>query len=393
MASNCTRPGTTRGDEQTLATHEPLDEGSSTSRLPRPPRMRPNAAAARKAAGFRHGSRTTTALNCAARRIEEPALDRGRHARIDVAVYLDRWRRKVERVGTLNFPDVARRDKLSGTPVIEVTIGANGRLEQALIRRSSGHSEIDAAAHADFEARRPIRSVSARLERQTRSDPHRLRMAILGRRKRGVQGAVLGTMSESGYLTNQLLIAMPAMLDPNFAQTVALICDHGPRGALGLILNKPLQMRMGEIFEQLEIECAYGPLRAAAGAARRSGANRPRLRRASRGRLLGLDADRLRHDPRDDLARHTGRDRARRGSGRGGGRTGICRLGRRTARGRDSRQCLAQCARWIPASSSICRSNRAGRPRRGCWAWRSRASARSAVMPEASPGRARPRNS
>ena len=44
---------------------------------------------------------------------------------------------------------------------------------------------------------------------------------------------------------------MPAMGDPNFAQTVALICDHTSRGALGLILNKPLPMRMGEFFEQL----------------------------------------------------------------------------------------------------------------------------------------------
>src|SRR6202165_2592929 len=69
------------------------------------------------------------------------------------------------------------------------------------------------------------------------------------------------TISESGYLTNQLLIAMPAMGDPNFAQTVALVCDHTSRGALGLILNKPLPMRMGEIFEQLEIELATGPLR------------------------------------------------------------------------------------------------------------------------------------
>ena len=67
-------------------------------------------------------------------------------------------------------------------------------------------------------------------------------------------------MSESGYLTNQLLIAMPTMDDPNFAQTVALICDHNARGALGLILNKPLPMRMSEIFEQLEIELASGPL-------------------------------------------------------------------------------------------------------------------------------------
>jgi len=67
-------------------------------------------------------------------------------------------------------------------------------------------------------------------------------------------------MSDAGYLTNQLLIAMPAMGDPNFAQTVTLICDHSPRGALGLILNKPLQMRMGEIFAQLEISLAGGPL-------------------------------------------------------------------------------------------------------------------------------------
>jgi putative transcriptional regulator len=69
-------------------------------------------------------------------------------------------------------------------------------------------------------------------------------------------------MTDSGYLTNQLLIAMPSMGDPNFAQTVALICDHSARGALGLILNKPLPMNMGEVFEQLEIELQTGPLSA-----------------------------------------------------------------------------------------------------------------------------------
>jgi len=64
----------------------------------------------------------------------------------DVAVYLDGWRRKIERVGTMNFPDVARRQKLSGTPVIEVTIGAEGKLLASVIRRSSGHAELDDAA-------------------------------------------------------------------------------------------------------------------------------------------------------------------------------------------------------------------------------------------------------
>jgi protein TonB len=64
----------------------------------------------------------------------------------DVAVYLDSWRRKIERVGTMNFPDVARRKMLSGTPVIEVTIGADGKLLDAAVRRTSGHAEIDEAA-------------------------------------------------------------------------------------------------------------------------------------------------------------------------------------------------------------------------------------------------------
>jgi protein TonB len=64
----------------------------------------------------------------------------------DVAVYLDSWRRKIERVGTMNFPAAARSAKLSGTPVIEVTIGSDGKLLQTTLRRSSGHVEIDDAA-------------------------------------------------------------------------------------------------------------------------------------------------------------------------------------------------------------------------------------------------------
>lgn len=64
----------------------------------------------------------------------------------DIAVYLDAWRRKIERVGTMNFPDVARHRNMSGTPVIEVTIGADGRLLGSVIRHSSGHAELDQAA-------------------------------------------------------------------------------------------------------------------------------------------------------------------------------------------------------------------------------------------------------
>ncbi|HLW25019.1 MAG TPA: YqgE/AlgH family protein [Steroidobacteraceae bacterium] len=67
-------------------------------------------------------------------------------------------------------------------------------------------------------------------------------------------------MSDSIYLMNQLLIAMPTLGDPNFSQTVTLVCQHSEGGALGLIVNRPLPMRMAEIFEQLDIEIPGGPV-------------------------------------------------------------------------------------------------------------------------------------
>ena len=54
-------------------------------------------------------------------------------------------------------------------------------------------------------------------------------------------------------LTNHLLVAMPSLSDPNFAQTVALICEHTDRGALGIVLNKPLPMRLSDVFSQMQI--------------------------------------------------------------------------------------------------------------------------------------------
>ena len=57
-------------------------------------------------------------------------------------------------------------------------------------------------------------------------------------------------------LANQLLIAMPGMADPNFSSTVTLICEHNDEGALGIVINRPLTLRLGGLFEQLELEGA-----------------------------------------------------------------------------------------------------------------------------------------
>lgn len=63
-----------------------------------------------------------------------------------VAPYLVAWRAKVERIGTLNFPAAARSAGAHANPVIEVAIGADGHLDLAAIRRTSGDAELDQAA-------------------------------------------------------------------------------------------------------------------------------------------------------------------------------------------------------------------------------------------------------
>jgi len=138
--------GTDTGDEELIATHTPAQKilyfasptaASVPSQLPLLLEKRPDLAMTPNSDGveLRMRGEAREQLWIAADTRES-----------DVAVYLDSWRRKIERVGTMNFPDVARRQKLSGTPVIEVTIGADGKLLQSVVRRSSGHAEIDEAA-------------------------------------------------------------------------------------------------------------------------------------------------------------------------------------------------------------------------------------------------------
>ncbi|SFF54780.1 putative transcriptional regulator [Fontimonas thermophila] len=62
-------------------------------------------------------------------------------------------------------------------------------------------------------------------------------------------------MSESAvFLANQFLVAMPSLEDENFRQTVSLLCEHTDSGAIGLVINRPTDLRLVEMMEQMGLE-------------------------------------------------------------------------------------------------------------------------------------------
>jgi putative transcriptional regulator len=54
-------------------------------------------------------------------------------------------------------------------------------------------------------------------------------------------------------LTNQFLIAMPGMADENFSRTVIYLCEHSKNGALGLVINRPTDITLKNLFEKVEL--------------------------------------------------------------------------------------------------------------------------------------------
>ena len=54
-------------------------------------------------------------------------------------------------------------------------------------------------------------------------------------------------------LTNHFLIAMPNMADPHFAKSLTYICEHNEQGALGVVVNRPTEMTLATLFEQVDI--------------------------------------------------------------------------------------------------------------------------------------------
>ena len=66
-------------------------------------------------------------------------------------------------------------------------------------------------------------------------------------------------MTQHASLKSQLLIAMPNLEDPNFSRTVTYICEHGEHGAMGIVLNRPTELRLSDILQHMKIDADTGP--------------------------------------------------------------------------------------------------------------------------------------
>ncbi|MBT8120263.1 MAG: TonB family protein [Gammaproteobacteria bacterium] len=83
------------------------------------------------------------------------------------AKYMRQWIDRVERVGNLNYPDQARRQKLSGTLILDVVISADGELLKTDLRQSSGHQILDDAAKRIVRLAAPYSAFPEKLRAET----------------------------------------------------------------------------------------------------------------------------------------------------------------------------------------------------------------------------------
>lgn len=64
----------------------------------------------------------------------------------------------------------------------------------------------------------------------------------------------------ASYFKNHFLVAMPGLEDPSFQQTVTFICEHHQGGAMGIVINQPITITVGELFGQLELDIMHLPI-------------------------------------------------------------------------------------------------------------------------------------
>ena len=101
-----------------------------------------------------------------------------------LAEYLDGWRRRVERIGTANYPTELSGNMDAGRPTLEVVIGADGRLDDIVVRSSSGDKALDQAALKILRLAAPFAPLPRRDPRRLRRAAVRLRVGLLAGRRR-----------------------------------------------------------------------------------------------------------------------------------------------------------------------------------------------------------------
>ncbi len=148
--------------EQKVA-HDPANR-------PTPPRNRRVNVAQILASTNQEISRLTAELD----RKTEAYAKRPRHKHISArtkeykyASYLDAWKRKVERVGNLNYPDEARRQRLHGSLILHVALRPDGTIINVWVRRSSGHKLLDDAAVRIVKLASPYAPFPAEIRKET----------------------------------------------------------------------------------------------------------------------------------------------------------------------------------------------------------------------------------
>lgn len=64
-------------------------------------------------------------------------------------------------------------------------------------------------------------------------------------------------MNAKNFFNNHFLIAMPSLLDPNFQQAVTYICEHNEHGAIGININQPLTISLGDVFDEIDVTATH----------------------------------------------------------------------------------------------------------------------------------------
>lgn len=67
------------------------------------------------------------------------------------------------------------------------------------------------------------------------------------------------SMYSTTFLTNQLLLAMPGMLDDNFAGSLIYLFEHNEKGAMGLVVNRPTETQLSTLLDKIELQSEIKP--------------------------------------------------------------------------------------------------------------------------------------